>query len=197
MRRLGIIDLAGGHQPIADESDSLRIVFNGEIYNYRELPQPLIDRCHMLRTNSDTEPFSTCTRRWDRRAWTNSTACSRFTTSAGGSVFVARDRFGIKPLCVVAEPTIGPPSRAALDRPPRHLRSVLPLRRSVPPVDSPCMFRPSAVDRRVTYDRSDSSFLSFDQSRLALSKQQTRKLHGNQCVRPWLRWDRLHGLLRI
>ena len=55
MRRLSIIDLADGQQPIFDESGRYGVVFNGEIYNYRELRTDLISRGHKFRTNSDTE----------------------------------------------------------------------------------------------------------------------------------------------
>ncbi len=55
MRRLSIIDLAGGHQPIFNEDDSRVIVYNGEIYNYRELRPGLLARGHSFRTETDTE----------------------------------------------------------------------------------------------------------------------------------------------
>jgi asparagine synthase (glutamine-hydrolysing) len=55
MRRLSIIDLAGGHQPICNEDGSVWVVFNGEIYNYQELRERLLARGHQLKTNSDTE----------------------------------------------------------------------------------------------------------------------------------------------
>src|SRR5262252_9375875 len=54
-RRLSIIDLAGGHQPLSNEDNTVWIVFNGEIYNYRELRQDLVRRGHLFRTQSDTE----------------------------------------------------------------------------------------------------------------------------------------------
>ena len=54
-RRLSIIDLSTGHQPLANEDETVWIVFNGEIYNYRELRADLEARGHRFRTNSDTE----------------------------------------------------------------------------------------------------------------------------------------------
>lgn len=55
MRRLSIVDVAGGHQPIGNEDGSIQVVFNGEIYNYVELRAELIARGHRLATNGDTE----------------------------------------------------------------------------------------------------------------------------------------------
>ena len=55
MRRLSIIDVAGGHQPISNETGTIWIVFNGEIYNHAELRKKLEPLGHRYRTNSDTE----------------------------------------------------------------------------------------------------------------------------------------------
>jgi asparagine synthase (glutamine-hydrolysing) len=55
MRRLSIIDLAGGHQPMWDEDSGLGVVFNGEVYNYRTLRDQLLTKDHQFRTTSDTE----------------------------------------------------------------------------------------------------------------------------------------------
>ena len=55
IRRLSIIDVGGGHQPIANEDETCWVVLNGEIFNYRELRAQLLDRGHQFRTHSDTE----------------------------------------------------------------------------------------------------------------------------------------------
>ena len=55
MRRLSIIDISTGHQPISNEDQSVWVVFNGEIYEYQELRAGLIARGHQFKTNSDTE----------------------------------------------------------------------------------------------------------------------------------------------
>ena len=100
MRRLSIIDLHGGRQPIANEDWTIHIVFNGEIYNYRRLRRELEASGHTFRTSSDTEVVvhlfeddgENCVRRlrgmfafaiWDSRHET---------------LMLARDRLGIKPL---------------------------------------------------------------------------------------------------
>src|ERR1700693_1859296 len=54
-RRLSIIDLSGGHQPLSNEDGTVWIVFNGEIYNYQALRQELISKGHVFKTKSDTE----------------------------------------------------------------------------------------------------------------------------------------------
>src|SRR5260370_5396831 len=100
MRRLSIIDLAGGHQPIFNEDQSILVILNGEIYNYRELQKELQERGHHFRTNSDTEAIvhayeeygDECVKHlrgmftlaiWDRKRQ---------------RLLAARDRFGKKPL---------------------------------------------------------------------------------------------------
>src|SRR5258705_4862602 len=54
-RRLSIIDLAGGHQPMSDAEETVGVIFNREIYNYRELRAELQTKGHRFRTKSDTE----------------------------------------------------------------------------------------------------------------------------------------------
>src|SRR2546427_10734208 len=100
MRRLAIVDVVGGHQPIANEDQTAWIVYNGEIYNHADLRPGLERRGHSYRTRSDTETLlhlyeeegERCVERlrgmfafalWDRRE---------------GRLLLARDRLGIKPL---------------------------------------------------------------------------------------------------
>lgn len=99
-RRLSIIDVAGGHQPLVNEDASLQLVFNGEIYNHQELRTQLLQRGHQFRTQSDGEVILHLYEEsgtglverlngifafalWNRRA---------------GELLIARDHHGVKPL---------------------------------------------------------------------------------------------------
>src|SRR5690349_12379532 len=105
-RRLSIIDLSGGGQPIFNEDESIAIVFNGEIYNYADLTTELVNQGHRFKTRSDTETIvhsyeqngDDCVRDfrgmfafalWDRR---------------NRRLFIARDRLGIKPVYYYSGP---------------------------------------------------------------------------------------------
>ncbi|HEY3219879.1 MAG TPA: asparagine synthase (glutamine-hydrolyzing) [Gemmatimonadales bacterium] len=103
MRRLSIIDLSGGRQPIFNEDGSKVIVFNGEIYNYRDLRRGLVERGHTVRSSGDTE---TVLHLYEEHgadcvtALRGMFACAIWDARAE-TLFLARDRFGIKPLYVV------------------------------------------------------------------------------------------------
>src|SRR5678809_64354 len=64
-RRLSIIDLAGGHQPMSDADEMVWVIFNGEIYNFKELRAELERHGHVFRTNSDTEVIVHGYKQWD------------------------------------------------------------------------------------------------------------------------------------
>jgi asparagine synthase (glutamine-hydrolysing) len=97
-RRLSIIDLAGGHQPMSDQKESVWVVFNGEIYNFPELKRELQSRGHIFRTNSDTEVIIHGYRQWGDEV------LNRLNGMFGLAIWdvrekrliVARDPFGIK-----------------------------------------------------------------------------------------------------
>src|SRR3954469_22488368 len=67
MRRLSIIDLSGGHQPVFNEDGTVGIVFNGEIYNFASLRESLENRGHRFRTHSDTEAIVHAYEEWGER----------------------------------------------------------------------------------------------------------------------------------
>jgi asparagine synthase (glutamine-hydrolysing) len=100
MRRLSIIDLAGGEQPIANEDGRIQVVQNGEIYNYRELRDELAARGHAFRTESDTEAIVHAYEEWGLgfAAKLRGMFAAAVWDTARRRVVVARDRFGIKPL---------------------------------------------------------------------------------------------------
>ena len=106
MRRLSIIDLAGGKQPITNEDESLRIVFNGEIYNYQDLRTELLAKGHVFRTRTDTEVILHLYEELGENCVDRLNGMFTFAIwdSARRRLFLARDRLGIKPLFYSFEP---------------------------------------------------------------------------------------------
>jgi asparagine synthase (glutamine-hydrolysing) len=100
MRRLSIIDLATGQQPIHNEDSSVWVVFNGEIYNYAELRADLIARGHRFYTHSDTETIVHAYEQWGQDAFSRLRGMFGIALwdARDGSLLLARDRVGIKPL---------------------------------------------------------------------------------------------------
>jgi len=100
MRRLSIIDLADGKQPIFDESGRYGVVFNGEIYNYRELRTQLLSRGHTLKTHSDTEVIVHLFEELGDGCLEHLRGMFGFAIwdNVKRELFIARDRMGIKPL---------------------------------------------------------------------------------------------------
>ena len=99
MRRLSIIDLEGGSQPIYNEDHSMAVCFNGEIYNYIELHDQLVQRGHTFRTRSDTEVIVHAYEEWGRECLKQFNGMFAFALhdSRTGETFFARDRCGQKP----------------------------------------------------------------------------------------------------
>jgi len=100
MRRLSIIDVAGGHQPIHNEDRSIWIVFNGEIYNFLELRQELLKAGHHFYTNSDTEVIVHAYEEYGENCPTKLRGMFAFAIydERRQVLLLARDRLGKKPL---------------------------------------------------------------------------------------------------
>ncbi len=99
MRRLSIIDVISGHQPLSNEDESVWIVFNGEIYNHNELRKKLQARGHQYRTKSDTETIVHLYEEYGTDCVNHLSGMFAFVIWDGKrrTLFGARDRFGIKP----------------------------------------------------------------------------------------------------
>jgi asparagine synthase (glutamine-hydrolysing) len=125
MRRLSIIDLAGGHQPIQNEDHTVSVVFNGEIYNHRALRETLEAAGHRFSTSSDTETIVHGYEEWGERVFDRLRGMFAIAIwdERSRSLLLGRDRAGIKPLyygeaagrlyfgseakCLLANPEIG------------------------------------------------------------------------------------------
>jgi asparagine synthase (glutamine-hydrolysing) len=99
-RRLSIVDLATGHQPLSNEDGTLWIVYNGEVYNHEELRRDLEARGHRYRTRSDTETVVHAYEEWGEGCVERLRGMFAFALwdRKRARLFVARDRLGIKPL---------------------------------------------------------------------------------------------------
>src|SRR5262249_10226181 len=100
--RLSIIDLASGQQPLSNEDGTLWVVFNGEIFNYLELREELIELGHRFRTQSDTEVIVHAYEAWGDSAFLrfNGQFALALWNSNTRSLVLARDRLGVRPLYV-------------------------------------------------------------------------------------------------
>ena len=164
MRRLAIIDLAGGQQPIPNEEKTKWIVYNGEVYNYQELRKGLLERGHKLHTNSDTEAVVHLYDEFGPDCLQHLRGMFAFAIwdETDKSLFLARDRVGKKPLLysLLADGTIvfGSEFTALLEHP--------------------------GVSREVDFDAIDSyiSYLCVPAPMTAF--KQIRKLEPGH----WLRW---------
>jgi asparagine synthase (glutamine-hydrolysing) len=164
MRRLSIIDLAGGQQPIHNADKSKWIIYNGEIYNYQEIRQDLDKRGHKFYTNSDTEAIVHLYEEFgvDCLRYLRGMFAFAIWDERDSSLFIARDRVGKKPLLYSHRPDgsliFGSEFNALLQHP--------------------------AISREVDYEAIDSylSYLCVPAPMTAF--REIRKLEPGH----WLRW---------
>ncbi len=99
-RRLSIIDLGTGHQPLSNEDGTVWVIFNGEIYNFRELRAELKGRGHQFRTSSDTEVIAHAYEEYKENCFKyfNGMFAIAIWDEKGNRLVLARDRLGKKPL---------------------------------------------------------------------------------------------------
>lgn len=97
-RRLSIIDIAFGHQPMSNEDETIWITYNGEIYNYQDLRSELIKCGHKFNTLSDTEVIVHAYEEWGKECVHKLNGMFAFAIYDGKNLFLARDRLGVKPL---------------------------------------------------------------------------------------------------
>lgn len=142
-RRLSIIDLEGGHQPIENEDGTKVLTFNGEIYNYRELRRELLAAGHTFKTESDSEVLLHGFEEWDTALLNRLRGMFAFAIwdKPSRSLFLARDFFGIKPMHYALLPdgrlVFGSEIKSLLEHP-----------------DVPHIFNEAALDNYLSYQYS-------------------------------------------
>ncbi|MBA2611550.1 MAG: asparagine synthase (glutamine-hydrolyzing) [Bacteroidetes bacterium] len=101
-RRLSIIDISTGAQPMSNESETLWITYNGELYNYLELKNELVSYGYKFRTNSDTEVIIYAYQKWQEECLQKFRGMFAFAILdlTNKNIFIAKDHFGIKPLFI-------------------------------------------------------------------------------------------------
>ena len=99
-RRLSIIDLAGGHQPLSNETGAIWVTYNGEIYNHRDVRAQLETAGHTYRTRSDTETIVHAYEQWGDECVQRFRGMFAFALWDSGArrLLLVRDRLGVKPL---------------------------------------------------------------------------------------------------
>lgn len=100
MRRLSIVDKLKGQQPIYNEAKDIMLIFNGEIYNYKELQQKLLEKGHLFYSNSDTEVIVHLYEEYGENfvRYINGMFAIAIWDSKKNKIILARDRIGVKPL---------------------------------------------------------------------------------------------------
>ena len=107
-RRLSIVDLAAGHQPISNESDTSWIVFNGEMYNHADVRERLESAGHVYKTRSDTETILHAYEQWGDACVEHLRGMFAFAIwdTRLRRLLLVRDRLGVKPVYWTLVPTV-------------------------------------------------------------------------------------------
>jgi asparagine synthase (glutamine-hydrolysing) len=100
MRRLSIVDVKGGHQPVTNEDETISVLYNGEIYNHASLREQMLAKGHRYKTRSDTESIVHLYEEYGEQAVEHLQGMFAFTLwdARRRALLIARDRLGIKPL---------------------------------------------------------------------------------------------------
>ncbi len=175
-RRLSIIDIEGGHQPMSDADGSVRVVFNGEIYNFPELRLELESFGHILRTRCDTEVIVLGYKQWGDEVF------NRLNGMFGLAIWderkqrlvIARDAFGIKPIYYKIED--GKVSFGS------EIRAILAATNESPEPD------PSALNLFLRYRFTPSPYTVFKGIRKLAAGTMLVFEEGRSSVRRWYRY---------
>jgi asparagine synthase (glutamine-hydrolysing) len=176
-RRLSIIDIKGGHQPMSDAQESIRVVFNGEIYNFPELRRELEGFGHVFRTRCDTEVIILGYKQWGDEV------LNRLNGMFGLAIWderkrrlvIARDPFGIKPIYYKIEG--GKVSFGS------EIRSILAAAEESPEPD------PTAMNLFLRYRFTPSPYTVFNGIRKLAAGTMLVFQDGGYSLRRWYRYS--------
>lgn len=175
MRRLSVIDLVTGHQPLSNEDGKIWIVFNGEIYNFLELREELISLGHIFRTKTDTETIVHGYEQWGEDVLKRLNGMFAFALwdEQKKRLLLARDHIGIKPLYWYKDENqlvFGSEIKAILQYPGIH-----------------CSVDLKALSRYLTFEYIPSPFSIFKEIRKL--EPGSRLILENQSIRIESYWD--------
>jgi asparagine synthase (glutamine-hydrolysing) len=175
-RRLSIIDLAGGHQPMSDREGSVWVVFNGEIYNFPELKRELVGYGHIFQTNSDTEVIVHGYKQWGDDVFNhlNGMFGLAIWDVSRQRLVLARDPYGIKLVYYKIED-----GRLFFGS---EIRAVLAATREKPQVD------PNSVNLFLRYRYTPSPHTMFQGIRKLAPGTMMVCADGNATVRQWYQY---------
>ena len=197
-RRLSIIDLAGGKQPLCNEDGSIWIVFNGEIYNYRELREELVRKGHSFHTKSDTEVIVHLYEDYGESlfGYLNGMFAIGLWDANKKKLILARDRLGKKPLyyCIHNRHFIFSSEMKAILTYPDIPREVIP--QSVSDYLSFTYVPPPFTIFKGIYKVESATYLVYQGEEIDKHRYWEPKFCPNPDMKKALALDQFHGLLQ-